>query len=282
MSENAWKVEGNFHDDVDFEIREAWFGMVEGDERKRIALHLRGVAAQDGEVIDDEYLLRFNVGEGWEPTKKGQAVKHAAGKTLFKGNTGIGRVIAAIVTIDEAREAVAKKGNPTEASTWIGLTLHWEVRQGQFTDRDTKEVRPYDYTIPTDFVGVVGALAKTVAKTDDDEPAEKPARGRGRARAAAVEEVEEAGEVEEAKPPARGRQRARAAKPDNSALRAAVVAFAKEFDEHDYFLECVVDAEMEEDGEVVGFPQAAELAADEELMSDVMDANGSVWTEAQG
>lgn len=261
----SWKTGSGLLDDFDFSIEEAWFGTHEkyGDT---VLLNLRGIAEQDVdgniEVVDDEQVLLFSCGDGWEVAKGGTLATHSAGKDTFINNSNMGRLINAVVGLgDEVLEEMQGRGETYEADTWVGLKFHIERKQFTFKDRQTGEATTYEVPLPTDFLG-------TFEPEGEEKPKAKPtARTRGKAKAEPEPEADEAEAEEEAPKPRRRGKKA------NTALRDAVIAFASEYEDHADFVEEVFDPEE--------FDQAEALQGDEELSADVLDEDGSVWQKSR-
>lgn len=269
MVDNTWETESGLLDDFDFTIEEAWFGKNPkiGDGNV-LLLNLRGVAEQDGEVVDDEHLLLYSCGDGWEAGKGGEEAVHNAGKVRFNKSSNMGRLIDAMVELgDEAMEEIKARGQATEAATWVGLRLHIERKEFSYFNRRSNEQVTFEVPLPTDFLGTV----------DDDEP-KKPAKKSGSKAAAKprTRKAKDADEGEEKPAPKRRRSKAKKEEPEDEGddLRAAVIAFAAEYEEDDHgsFVEDVFDADE--------FDRAEDLQADEELSNEVLDEDSELWEEA--
>jgi hypothetical protein len=271
----SWKTGSGLLDDFDFTIEEAWFGVNEkfGDT---LLLNLRGIAEQEGEVVDDEHVLLYSTGEGWEATKGGREAAHTAGKTTFVNNTNMGRLINAMVGLgDEVIKELQSRGDTFVADTWEGLQVHIERKQFSYRDRETKEQVTYEVPLPVDFIGTV--------EVEESKPAPKkgPAKGAtkktpAKAKAEEVEEAEEAEEAPAKKTPAKkGTTKKTPAKKGNAALRAAIVNTGTEYDfeNHSDFVNFIFDPEQ--------FDEAEALSADEELSAEALDEESSLWAEVQ-
>lgn len=247
----SWKTSSGLLDNFDFTIEEAWFGTNEkfGDQ---VLLNLRGIAEQEVEgeiaVVDDEHLLLYSCGDGWEAAKGGREATHAAGKTTFTNQSNMGRLIDALVGLgDDAIEELSGRGETYEADTWEGLKLHIERKQFSFRNRETGEQVNYEVPLPTDYLGVVDIEEES--KPKKKAPAKKKS-SRG----------------------SKAKGKSKKKKSDDD-LREAVVAFAADYEDHADFVEEVFDPDE--------FDRAEELQEDEELSEDVLDEDGSIWTEAQ-
>lgn len=248
----SWKTSSGLLDDFDFSIEEAWFGTNEkfGDT---VLLNLRGIAEQevDGDmvVVDDEHLLLYSCGDGWEAAKGGREAAHAAGKTTFTNNSNMGRLIDAVVGLgDDAIDELSSRGESYEADTWEGLKFHIERKTFSFRNRETGEQVNYEVPLPTDFLG-------TFDPEEEEAPKKKSSSKKG------------------SKSSKRGSRGSRRKKADNSDLRDAVVEFAAQYEDHADFVEEVFDPDE--------FDQAEELQNDEELSADVLDEDGEIWTESR-
>lgn len=262
----SWKTSSGLLDDFDFTIEEAWFGTNEkfGDQ---VLLNLRGEAEQEVEgeivVVDDEHLLLYSCGDGWEAAKGGREATHGAGKTTFTNQSNMGRLIDALVGLgSEVLEELEGRGETYEADTWEGLKLHIERKQFSFRNRETQEQVNYEVPLPTDYLG-------TVEIEEEEKPKKKPkskgkssraskAKGKGKSGSKSKSKKKDEEETEEE---------------TDSDLREAIVEFATDYEDHADFVEEVFDSEF--------FDRAEELQEDEELSEDALDEEGSIWVEAQ-
>lgn len=251
----SWKTSSGLLDDFDFDIEEAWFGVNE-KFGEAVLLNLRGIASQEGEVVDDEHLLLYSCGDGWEAAKGGREAQHGAGRTTFTNQSNMGRLIDSIVSLgDDVIGVLSSRGETYEADTWEGLRFHIERKTFSFRDRETKEQVSYEVPLATDFLGEVETEAPAKA------PAKAPRKPRG-SKAEAEAPAEEA--------PAKAPRKPRGKK-GNAALEKAILDAASEFefDDHADFAAWVLDPDE--------FPQADELQADEEMAANVLDEDGSIW-----
>lgn len=265
QASGSWKTTSGLLDDFDFTIEEAWFGVNErfGDA---LLLNLRGIAEQEGEVVDEEHTLLYSTGDGWEAGKGGREAQHGAGRTTFVNNTNIGRLIDAIVALgDDVIEVLSSRGETYEADTWEGLRFHIERKQFSYRNRETGEQVTYEVPLPTDFLGEAEAGEETPKKA----PAKKGTTGTRKSRA--KKEPESEPEPEEEAPAKKPRKPR--AKKGNAALRSAILfeAGEYEFDDHADFVEWAFDPEQ--------FTQAEDLQADEELSAEALDEDGNLWQE---
>lgn len=263
----SWKTSSGLLDDFDFSIEEAWFGTNEkfGDA---VLLNLRGIAEQmvEGEmaVVDDEHVLLYSCGEGWEAAKGGREATHGAGKTTFTNNSNMGRLIDAIVALGgDVLEELGTRGESYEADTWEGLKFHIERKTFTFRNRETGENVSYEVPLPTDYLG-------TFDVEEEEAPKKKaPSRGKGKGSARGSKAGSKATPKRK---PSRSKAKAKAEpEEEENDLRDAVIEFGAEYEDHATFVEEVFDPDV--------FDRAEELQEDEELSEDVLDEDGSVWTD---
>lgn len=275
MSEkSSWDTTSGLLDEYEMTFEEVWFGKPANyREGKQTVLVVRGEAEIDGEIVDDEKENFYSLGDGWEPDDGGETAKHGSGKIQFNENSSMGKLIKAVVALgDDVVEEVKSRGETHEAATWLGLRFRFERKEFTFKDKKTGEENTYAVELPVEFLGTdeedEAPAKKAPAKRK--AAAKKPAAKRSRAKKAEPEEEEEADEA----PAPRSRRKKKAAD-DDSALRDAVVAFAAEFedDAYDDFMEAVLDADE--------FAQADDLQANEELLNDVLDEEGEIWTASR-
>ena len=238
----SWDTESGLLDDYDFAVKEAWFGTDDEVENPddRIFLFLRGEATVDGELEDDEHRERYSTGKNWEVVEDGAEVENATGKNRFNQNAGVGRLINALVKVDDGdtAKALAAKGEAYEAATFNGLNMHMERKiVSRWTDSDTGEELEWALALPTS----VELKAKSKSKSKKG--------GSGKA----------------------GRAKGKGTTPS---LRSDIIAFAGEFedDEHDDFVDQVLDDAV--------FARAEEIQDDDELHAEVLDADSKLWAEA--
>jgi hypothetical protein len=254
-------------------LEEVWFAKPPNyREGKQTVLQVRGVASVEDEVVDEEKESYYSLGDGWEPDDGGESATHGSGKTQFNSNSSMGKFIVAAVGLgDEVTDILKSRGETFQAETWRGLRFHFVRTEFEFKDRKTGESNIYAVDLPTEFLG---------EDSGDDKPAPAPKpktspRSRGKkAEAEAEAEAEvEAETATEAKPGRRRRKKAEDVADD--ALRQEVIGFAAEFedDAHGDFMAAVLDADE--------FDRANDVQADEELLNDIIDAEGAVWTASR-
>jgi len=280
---SSWDTTSGLIDEYEMTLEEVWFGKDPAYmEGKQACFMVRGVAELDGEVLDEEKTNYYSLGDGWDTPDGGDTAVHGAGKKQFNKNSSYGKFIDHVVALgDEVIAEVKSRGETTEAVTFQGLRFRFERKDFTFTDRKTHESREYSVELPVEFLGFEG-----------EEEAPKPApKTRGsRTKAAPAEEAPPAAEApksrrtrskpaEEAAAPASGgrRTRTKAANKTESgtdpALRLEVLNFAAAWEEYSDFMETVLDPDE--------FARAADVQADEELLNDILDPNGSIWTESR-
>lgn len=255
-AQGSWKTSSTLLDDFTLEIEEAFFD--KDKEYDRVTLNLRGPALQDGEVVDEEHLLKYSLGDGWEPKKNGEIATHKAGKDTFTNASSMGKLIDSIVGLGkEVIEELQTRGETYEAETWRNLRLHFVRKEYSFKDRESGEERTYEVPLATEYLGTL----------DEDSPEKKaPAK-----KATPKSRAKKAPAKEAAKAPAKGRGRAKKATAEVD-LKAAVMEFAANYEDHAEFLSDVFDPEL--------FEHAELLRADEELSVDVMDEEGEIWVDS--
>jgi hypothetical protein len=224
LNREAWATESGLLDSFDYTIEDAWFGPEpDSDYPDVIYLHMRGPAVIDGEIVDEEYKVRFSTGKNWEVIDGGGGVESATGTIKFHERSGMGELVDKVIDlIDEYPDLeaiLADRGNPVEAATWEGLSFHFERVEHSYTDRETEEERTYSRLVPTSHLGS-GGEKKTPAKK---APAKKPAAKKGSG---------------------------------DAAMKRAVKKFAKDFEEDEFgeFVDAVLDPDE--------FDQAEEIPAD--------------------
>lgn len=242
MAKSSWDTTSGLLDEFRFKVKEVWFGPNEDSDRNedRIYANFRGEAFVDGELEDDEHVERYSVGSNWEVVEDGAEVENATGKNQFNRNTGLGRLINALVGLgeDEA-EFLAARGEAYEASTFDGLTMEMErMLVSSFTTDDGDEVEWY-LALPVSIELKPAKKAKKAKKGGSGKASR--AKGKG------------------SKAPS---------------LRSDIIDFAAEFDadEHDEFVDQVLDEDV--------FSRAEEIQEDDELHAEVLDADSKLWAKA--
>lgn len=180
LDKAAWGTDSGLLDAFDFTAEETWFGSnPESDFPDVVYLFMRGPAIIDEEMVDEEYVIRFSTGKNWEVIDSGEGVENATGSIRFQSRSGMGELVTAIVgtktvegLIDKypaLEEALADRGNPTEAATFKGLGFSFERVEHSFKDRDTQEDRTYSRLVPIAFLETKGkGKAKAKGKTKAD------------------------------------------------------------------------------------------------------------------
>lgn len=253
---DRWDTDSGLPDSVAHAAIEVWFGPNEQSEfdNERIYLNLRGPAIDldEGQPVGDEeglYTLRLSIGNNWEVGKNGKVVSHTAGGTKFHQSTGLGKFIKAIGALLDEDSKLAKaldaRGQTYEAATYQNLAFRYARQQFTFKNSEGEETE-YSLLLPAGFLGV-GADAIGVG-------------------------AEESEDVAPAKPTRRKKAAAKGDQADQTALRQEVITYAAQFeaDEHEDFVEEVLDADV--------FPQANEIG--EELKAEILDAESDLWAEA--
>lgn len=271
QGKSSWDTTSGLIDEYEMTIEECWFGKPPNyREGKQTVLVIRGEAELDGELLDDEKENYYSLGDGWDPDNGGESAAHGSGKTQFNENSSMGKLIRATVGLgDEVVEELKSRGETYEAATWQGLRFLFQRKEFTFKDRKTGEENTYAVELPVEFLGVDEEVAE---KPKAKAPAKKKAASTRRKAKAEVETDDDPeAEVEDETPaPKKGRR-----KKAEGGLRAKVVAFAAEWDDdsHSDFMEAVLDPDE--------FDDAGAVQADEELLNDILDEDGSIWTESR-
>jgi hypothetical protein len=249
---DTWGTESGILDDFDFIAKEAWFGPnPESDYPDRIYLHLRGPAYIGGDLVDEEYEIRYATGDNWEVVAGGASVAHASGAVKFKRMTAAGTLVDRIIALcaeDKALDkALDSRDNPTDAATYVGLAFHFEAVTEKYTDRVTKEERSFTRQLPTAYLPDLSEGGKAKAK-----PAAKAS----------------------AKPAAKAASKGEAL--SGPALRRAVKKYAAEYAEDDFttFVDEVFD--------VKNFAHAEAIAEDDAIKEWILDETDGCWAEVHG
>lgn len=240
--ESSWDTTSGLLEEYTFKVKEAWFGPNEESDRSpdKIYLNLRGEAYVDGDLEDDEHIERYSVGKNWEVVEDGAEVENATGKNRFNENTGIGRLINALVACgDDVAAYLADRGEAYEADTFSGLNMDMErMLVSEFESDDGETVRWF-LSLPVD---VKTKKAKKAKKGGSG----KASRGKGKGKTKKVA----------------------------SGLRSDIIDFAREFDEdeHDEFVDQILDEDV--------FSDAGKIEDDDELHAEVLDPESELWAEA--
>jgi hypothetical protein len=251
---DPWETTTGLLEEFDFEAKDGWFGFDDTyNEGKSLLFKLRGIATIDGEIEDDEHVLRYGCGDGWQDAKGGDEAKHKAGANQFNNKTAMGYLIDRFKELG-AVDMLRERGKPTQAATFAGLNMHMKREAvNTFTPKGQTEAVTQYVTLPTEILEAVKA---TKAKASS-----------ARSRRAKKDEDEE--EEEEAPKPTRTRK-PRAKK---KTLRDEVVEFAADFDSHEDFVSAVFDPDE--------FDKAEEAEEDEELAEEILDAESELWEESR-
>lgn len=256
-TQDPWETTTGLLESFDFEIKDGWFGFDdEYNDGKSLLFKARGIATIDGEIEDDEHVIRFTCGDGWEDTKGGEEARHRAGATQFNARSGMGYLINRFKELGLV-DVLRDRGTPTQAKTFAGLKLHMEREAvNVFTPKGQTEPVTQYVTLPTAILDDIAAPAKA-------SKAKASTKRSSRAKASDDDEEEEA--------PAPKAKRGR--KPKVRDLREEVIEFASEFEDHGEFVNAVFDPEE--------FERAEEAEGDEELAEEILDPDGELWEESQ-
>ncbi len=207
--DSSWETTSGLLEEYKFKVKESWFGPNEDSDRdaEKIYLNLRGEATVEGDLVDEEHTERYSTGKNWEVVEDGAEVENATGKNKFNENTGIGRLINAMVSCgddDEVAKYLQAKGEAYEAATFDGLDMDMERMLASEFETDDGETVRWFLSLPVEI--------KTKAKTRRG--------GSGKA----------------------GRAKGK----EESSLRSDIIEFAKEFDEdeHDDFVDQILDDDV--------------------------------------
>lgn len=184
IDSSVWGTESGLLDDFDFTAKEAWFGPnPESDFPGINYLHLRGPAYIGGDLVAEEYAIRYSTGKNWEVVGGGAGVESATGALKFHARSGCGEFVARVIKLvaeNKALETVlSTRGAPTQADTWKGLTFHMELVTEKMKDRETGEEREFFRQLPVAFtadtagakVTPIRGAAKGGTKTATASPA---------------------------------------------------------------------------------------------------------------
>ena len=221
--DSSWETTSGLLEEYTFKVKESWFGPNEDSDRdaEKIYLNLRGEATVDGELVEEEHTERYSTGKNWEVVEDGAEVENATGKNKFNENTGIGRLINAMVSCgddDEVAKYLQSKGEAYEANTFNGLNMDMERMLASEFETDDGETVRWFLSLPVDI--------KIKSKKVKKDGSGKAGRAKGK---------------------------------DISSLRSDIIEFAKEFgeEEHDAFVDQILDddvfadaSKIEEDDEL--------------------------------
>jgi len=177
-TEDLWGTDSGLLDNYDLTVEEAWFGQPEpGDDGKqddRIFLFLSGDAEDEEGEIHEDHIDRYSVGKGWEVVEEGAEVEHGS-RRKFNTNTGAGRLVNTLMEVADLDE-LRKKGNPIEASTFVGLVLSQKRRVVSTFESDDGETIKWELPLPIEVAfgkkkaagkGKGKPAAKTSKKADE-------------------------------------------------------------------------------------------------------------------
>lgn len=244
MGRESYKTTSGLLDDFELHAIDVWFGPDEENDDDRIFCFFAGPAFQDGELVEEEYRERFSVGKGWEVVEEGAAVEHGSGRNQFNNSTGMGRLINAIVALDDDTiDLVADQGDAFEAKSYQNLRFHFERQIVSRWKDDDGEMVEWEMPLPT--------RVRTLKK-------KKGGRGKGSAGKSS------------------GSSGSSGSKSDDSdeakgVTKKQLVKLAGTFDEddHDEFV-------------VAALEQFPDIEGNDDLHEDVLDDEGSVWVKAHG
>lgn len=161
---DPWAQTGGLADDVDFEIKDAFFEFdSEYQDGEVPLLKLVGLQTdEDGEVTEEE--LRYGTGKGWTIKDKGKTAARAEGKDKgFHKQTAYG-----LFCVEAAKVAPElRKKNPRDASIWKGLTFHMERKAHNYGG----EIGEIERLMPTELLkkGKSSGSSKSSSKASESE-----------------------------------------------------------------------------------------------------------------
>lgn len=276
---DSWETTSGLIDEYILTLEEVWFSKPPNYmEGKQTVLQVRGEAVDpedEDEVLDDEKENFYSLGDGWEPDDGGESATHGAGKTKLNENSSMGKLIRAVVGLgDDVIAELKSRGETTEASTWRGLRFRFERTEFKFKDRKTGEEREYFVDLPVEFLGIdedVDTGKKTKPKSKTKTSTKTSGKSSGTRRTKKSEDEEEASEA-----PKRRRRKAEPKDEPEEAdddLRDEVIQFAAQWEDHDAFMETVLDPDE--------FDRAEDVQGDEELLNEVLDPDSDLWAASR-
>lgn len=141
-------------DDFDGTVSEAYFGTDAAYNNGDTVLLVLELSTDDPDHPQET--VKLSTGTGWTIEGQGASIVSESGKARsFNKNSRVGQVIAAALNIG-AGDAMRAKGTPMEASTWAGLSFHWNRVELVGFNGETKEA-----LLPTAFLGDEGGTQTT-------------------------------------------------------------------------------------------------------------------------
>lgn len=150
---DPFETETGLRTDYDFEIYVAQF--VFGEKFENWQLELRGAAYEDGEMVSDNQIERYNLGKGWISEDEGRTVTKPGAKrdAKFNVNSNMGQLITRMVEVapEYVKELREEGLSPMHAKIWEDTSWH----MGEFTRGEGEYKSTKNY--PVRFNGRIGA-----------------------------------------------------------------------------------------------------------------------------
>lgn len=149
--DEAWDTETGLLDDYVGTVKRSWFATdaryMDGNV---ILLHWE-IATTDPE--HPEVTEKFPVGSGWDSSDGGATVVHEKGKQKFNVQSIYGKIVKQVTADDGTLHAVLpflkKRGRPTQANVWEGLTFHFKAQDFNYGGDIGTKTR----VMPQEFLG---------------------------------------------------------------------------------------------------------------------------------
>ena len=169
MTDNteAWGTEAQVREYTG-KITDAQFGYDERFGGGQKLLLLLDIETDAGYVRHDI----ITTGDGWTTTDRGATAVHEGDKpkTQFGKGSNMGKFVDAVMAIDGALDVLSKRGAPTDAATWQGLTFYWEEFPYTFKDRDTGLDVQRTRMLPTQLIGGTNGSVGSVPEVEGMTP----------------------------------------------------------------------------------------------------------------
>ncbi len=167
----SWETESGLLEEYELTVEEAFFGEVEDSDTGRLYLFLRGTAVDDEDEEYEDWEDRYSTGKNWEVVDGGQGVEKLSGRQKFHNGTGMGVLIEALSSIDDdTTKLLQERGNPTDASMFVGLVLSQERTFIRDIDTDDGPF-PWHLPLPQSVAEAGGSKKGRAAKPKRTRPA---------------------------------------------------------------------------------------------------------------
>ena len=121
MGKDSWETDLGLLDDYDLTITHAYFATdARYNNGESLLLHLEGTT-DDADMPESQVL--FACGSGWASNDGGKTATHEKGKGRFNRSSWYGRLIERMKELGGI-DALAQRGDATQAQVWEGITLH--------------------------------------------------------------------------------------------------------------------------------------------------------------